>query len=79
MHAIFIVPLTSGMRSSESTDLQSGQLLPFLTVIATLVQSSAPHKREIAIQCLDALLPRAEVRQAVWANVGIVSGYFCSL
>ncbi|THH31773.1 hypothetical protein EUX98_g2445 [Antrodiella citrinella] len=33
-----------------------------------------PHKRDIAVQCLEAILPRSECRKAVWANPAIISG-----
>ncbi|TDL27231.1 ATPase, V1 complex, subunit H [Rickenella mellea] len=60
--------------SSEPSPLQSQQLQPFLVVLSNLIQSASSNKRDVAVQCLEALLPRAECRRAVWANPGIISG-----
>ncbi|EIM82503.1 ATPase V1 complex subunit H [Stereum hirsutum FP-91666 SS1] len=60
--------------SSEQAPLQSQQLQPFLTTLASFVQGQVPNKRDVAVQCLEAILPRAEVRKAVWAIPGIISG-----
>jgi len=38
------------------------------------VQSQSSNKRDVAVQCLEALLPRPEIRKAVWANSNIVMG-----
>ncbi|KAI0316789.1 ATPase V1 complex subunit H [Amylostereum chailletii] len=60
--------------SSESAKLQLHHLLPLLNSLSTFVQSQAPNKRDVGVQCLEALLPRPEVRRAVWAIPGIGSG-----
>ncbi|KIJ17093.1 hypothetical protein PAXINDRAFT_111820 [Paxillus involutus ATCC 200175] len=60
--------------SSESTPLQHQHLQPFLKVLASLVQGQYPNKRDIAVQCLEALLARPECRKAVWAIPGIIAG-----
>ncbi|KAF8836764.1 ATPase V1 complex subunit H [Paxillus ammoniavirescens] len=60
--------------SSESTPLQHQHLQPFLKVLASLVQGQFPNKRDIAVQCLEALLARPECRKAVWAIPGIIAG-----
>lgn len=61
--------------SSESTPLQHQHLQPFLRVLASLVQGQSPNKRDIAVQCLEALLARPDCRRAVWAIPGIIAGY----
>ncbi|KAF8431786.1 armadillo-type protein [Boletus edulis BED1] len=60
--------------SSESTPLQHQHLQPFLKVLASLVQGQASNKREVAVQCLEALLARPDCRRAVWAIPGIIAG-----
>ena len=60
--------------SAETAPLQNDRLKPFLTAIAAMVTAQAAHKREIAVQCLEALLTRQEVRQAVWAHKDIITG-----
>jgi len=61
--------------SSASTPLQSQQLTPFLNTLAELVQTPSHNIRDVAVQCLEALLARRECRLAVWAVPGIVAGY----
>ncbi|KAJ7197245.1 ATPase V1 complex subunit H [Mycena pura] len=58
---------------SEPVPLQSPQLYPFLSTLASLVQSS-PNKCDIAVQCLEALLARPECRKAIWEIPGIIGG-----
>ncbi|KAI6129138.1 armadillo-type protein [Pisolithus thermaeus] len=60
--------------SAESTPLQHHHLQPFLRALATLVQSTSANKRDVAVQCLEALLARPECRKAVWAIPGIIAG-----
>ncbi|GBE82511.1 ATPase V1 complex subunit H [Sparassis latifolia] len=60
--------------SSESSPLSPQQLSPFLNALASFVSSDSPHKRDIAVQCLEAILPRTECRKAVWANPPIIAG-----
>ncbi|KAF9234781.1 ATPase V1 complex subunit H [Melanogaster broomeanus] len=60
--------------SSESTPLQHQHLQPFLKVLASLVQGQSPNKRDVAVQCLEAVLARPESRKAVWAIPGIIAG-----
>ncbi|TFY70526.1 hypothetical protein EVG20_g2484 [Dentipellis fragilis] len=52
--------------SAETAPLQSHQLQPFLRALTSFVQSTSFHKQDVAVQCLEALLPRPEVRKAVW-------------
>lgn len=65
--------------SSETTPLQHQHLQPFLRVLASLVQGQSPNKRDVAVQCLEALLARPDCRRAVWAIPGIIAGYVESL
>ncbi|KAH0830290.1 ATPase V1 complex subunit H [Lanmaoa asiatica] len=60
--------------SSESTPLQHQHLQPFLRLLASLVQGQSANKREVAVQCLEALLARPDCRRAVWAIPGIIAG-----
>ncbi|KAF8556917.1 ATPase, V1 complex, subunit H [Imleria badia] len=60
--------------SSESTPLQHQHLQPFLRVLAALVQGQSSNKRDVAVQCLEALLARPDCRRAVWAIPGIIAG-----
>ncbi|KAL0071655.1 H(+)-transporting V1 sector ATPase subunit H [Marasmius tenuissimus] len=55
--------------------LQPRLLQPFLNILATMVQSSSPHKHDVGVQCLEALLARPECRQAIWAIPSIIKGY----
>ncbi|KZV73360.1 ATPase V1 complex subunit H [Peniophora sp. CONT] len=59
---------------SEPAALGNNVLLPLLHSLSAFVQSSSSNKRDVAVQCLESLLPRPEVRLAVWANPGIISG-----
>ncbi|THG98926.1 hypothetical protein EW026_g3347 [Hermanssonia centrifuga] len=60
--------------SSESSPIQSQYLLPFLNTLSAFVTHPLPHKRDIAVQCLETVLPRSEVRRAVWENATLVGG-----
>lgn len=60
--------------SSESSPIQPQHLQPFLEVLSGLMQSYSPNKRDAAVQCLEALLPRTEVRRAVWTHSKIIIG-----
>ncbi|KAI0665077.1 ATPase V1 complex subunit H [Cubamyces menziesii] len=60
--------------SSEKSPIQPQQLHPFLNTLALLVVNPSPHKRDIAVQCLEAILSRPECRRAVWANASLVGG-----
>ncbi|KAK7466870.1 H(+)-transporting V1 sector ATPase subunit H [Stygiomarasmius scandens] len=59
---------------SERRPLQPHQLQVFLTTLSAMVQSTSPHKHDVGVQCLEALLARRECRQAVWAISGIPVG-----
>ncbi|EJF62445.1 ATPase V1 complex subunit H [Dichomitus squalens] len=60
--------------SSEKSPLQVQQLQPFLNTLAQFVANNNLNKRDVAVQCLEAVLPRPEVRRAVWANTSLVAG-----
>ena len=40
------------------------------------MQNTLQNKRDVAVQCLEALLARPGCRRAVWAVPGIIAGYF---
>ncbi|KAL5511416.1 VMA13 [Sanghuangporus vaninii] len=60
--------------SSESSPIQTQYLQPFLEVLSGLLQSTSSNKRDTAVQCLEALLSRTEVRKAVWSHSKIIIG-----
>ncbi|KAF9808973.1 hypothetical protein IEO21_07662 [Rhodonia placenta] len=60
--------------SSESTPIHSQQLQPFITSLASFVTGNTPHKRDIAVQCLEAVLSRPEFRKAAWQDTQLISG-----
>ncbi|TFK87372.1 ATPase V1 complex subunit H [Polyporus arcularius HHB13444] len=60
--------------SSEKSPLQSQQLQPFLNTLAQFVANTSLNKRDVAVQCLEAVLPRPECRRAVWANPSLIVG-----
>jgi hypothetical protein len=64
----------SQTNSSESTPIQHQYLQPFIETLAAFVQGSSPNKRDVSVQCLEALLARPECRKAVWGITGIISG-----
>lgn len=64
---------------AEPYPLNHHQLNPFLTILASLIQSNSANKRDIGVQCLEVLLARRECRPAVWDITGIVAGYVCDL
>ncbi|KAF8644143.1 hypothetical protein AX16_008670 [Volvariella volvacea WC 439] len=60
--------------SSPSTVILQHHLQAFLKILASLVQGVSPNKREIAVQCVEAILSRSETRHVVWAVPGILVG-----
>ncbi|EIN07746.1 ATPase V1 complex subunit H [Punctularia strigosozonata HHB-11173 SS5] len=60
--------------SSYSTPLPQQVIQPFLVTLAAFVQGPTPNKRDVAVQCLEALLPRPETRKAVWRIPGVIAG-----
>ena len=61
--------------ASETTPIAPNRAQPFLNTLSSFLVSPFPHKRDIAVQCLEALLPRREVRKAVWGIPQIIQGY----
>ena len=61
--------------SAEKAALNQWQLQPLLNYLSVCVQGTSQNKRDLAVQCLEAILPRHEARQAVWAIPGILSGF----
>ena len=77
----YLFPLTSlpsvfkPQLSAESTPLQLHVLQPVINSISGLLQSPSANRRDVAVQCLETLLPRAECRKAVWRDSTVVSGW----
>ncbi|KAL0947311.1 hypothetical protein HGRIS_013430 [Hohenbuehelia grisea] len=61
--------------SSESVSYLPQHLQPFLQTLSALVQSPGTNKRDVSVQCLEALLARQAHRKAVWATPGIIPGF----
>ncbi|KZP05759.1 ATPase, V1 complex, subunit H [Athelia psychrophila] len=69
--------LLTVLLAAEPASLPTHVLTPFLTTLASFVQYSSGavnNKRDIGVQCLEALLARPECRKAVWVNTGIIHG-----
>ncbi|KDQ60593.1 hypothetical protein JAAARDRAFT_31557 [Jaapia argillacea MUCL 33604] len=62
------------MLSSDRATFHLHVLQPLLVTLSSQVQSTTIYKRDVAVQCLEALLPRSECRRAVWGTPGIISG-----
>lgn len=60
--------------SSETIPIQHQLLNPFIETLAACVQGASPNKRDVGVQCLEALLARPECRKAVWGITGIIAG-----
>ncbi|EMD38663.1 hypothetical protein CERSUDRAFT_113838 [Gelatoporia subvermispora B] len=60
--------------STETSPQPPQRLQPYLNVISALVARPSPQTRDIAVQCLEAVLTRPEVRKAVWANASLIAG-----
>ncbi|EKM82868.1 hypothetical protein AGABI1DRAFT_118298 [Agaricus bisporus var. burnettii JB137-S8] len=58
--------------SNEKSDALNQHLQTFLQTLAQLVSSTTQHKRDVGVQCLECLLARPTVRQAVWAHSAII-------
>lgn len=61
--------------SAQATPLRSHQIFPLLTTLSSSVQGQSSNKRDVAVQCLESLLSRPEIRQAVWEIPGVISGF----
>ena len=60
--------------SAEPNTIPPQYLQPFISTLASFISNPMPHKRDVAVQCLEAILPRAEARKVVWTNDTIVAG-----
>lgn len=60
--------------ASETAPILPAVLQPYMSTISAFITSSFPMKRDMSVQCLEALLPRQEVRKAVWAMPTIITG-----
>jgi len=60
--------------SAEQGTLQEYKFLPLLQTINNLIQGSSINGRDVGVQALEALLPRPEVRNAVWKMPPLISG-----
>ncbi|PFH47166.1 hypothetical protein AMATHDRAFT_152781 [Amanita thiersii Skay4041] len=47
----------------------------FLNTLSILIQSDSPVRRDVAVQCLEALLARHECRRMVWRIPAIIHGF----
>ncbi|CAL1704022.1 unnamed protein product [Somion occarium] len=68
------VQILTILLSADPAPIQPQRLQPFLNTLATFISHALPHKRDIAVQCLEAILPRPECRKAVWANPSLIPG-----
>ena len=60
--------------STERKSAALAKLSTFLHTLATLLQDGSPAKRDVAVQCLEALLARPDCRKMVWEIPGIIKG-----
>ncbi|SRR6266576_5617736 len=65
----------SHLSSTERRPAALGKLPTFLATLAILLQDGSPANRDVAVQCLEALLARPECRKMVWEIPGIIKGY----
>ena len=63
--------------SAEPETLQAFKFLPLLQTINNLIQGPSINGRDVGVQTLEALLPRSEVRNAVWTMPTLIAGYVC--
>lgn len=61
--------------SAETVPIQQQYFFPFLNTLSSFISHPVPHRRDIAVQCLEAILPRPECRLAVWGSSSIIVGY----
>ena len=64
----------ASLPSSASAPIQSQYLRTLLGTLSSFVQSQAPNRRDVGVQCLEALLSRPEVRRAVWVIPNVIKG-----
>lgn len=61
--------------SSERKSIAEEKLPIFLNTLSTLMQDGRPARRDVSVQCLEALLARPECRELVWTMPGIIRGF----
>ncbi|KAF8626174.1 hypothetical protein AX15_005061 [Amanita polypyramis BW_CC] len=61
--------------STERKSAAQDKLPIFLNILSGLLQDGTSAKRDVSVQCLEALLARQECRQMVWAIPGIIKGF----
>jgi len=74
----FVWVTSSSYSHPSSTERKSAalaKLSTFLHTLATLLQDGSPAKRDVAVQCLEALLARPDCRKMVWEIPGIIKGF----
>ncbi|KAG8832478.1 H(+)-transporting V1 sector ATPase subunit H [Serendipita sp. 400] len=60
--------------SAEQSELHPFQYSPLLHTISGLIHGTSPNGRDVAVQSLEALLPRSEIRQTVWGMSELLEG-----
>ncbi|KAI0079017.1 ATPase V1 complex subunit H [Panus rudis PR-1116 ss-1] len=68
------VQILTVLLSAETKALSPQRLQPFLNTLTSFISHALPHKRDIAVQCLEAILPRSEARKAVWNSPALITG-----
>ncbi|KAI0698501.1 ATPase V1 complex subunit H [Cytidiella melzeri] len=66
--------ILTALLSAEPGKKQQQYLTPFLNSLSTFVAHPLPDKRDVAVLCLEAVLPRQEYRKAVWSSPTIIPG-----
>ncbi|EKM55742.1 uncharacterized protein PHACADRAFT_121574 [Phanerochaete carnosa HHB-10118-sp] len=61
--------------SAEPNTIPPQYLQPFIGTLTSFISHPVPHKHDVAVQCLEVILPRAEARRVVWTSPTIVAGF----
>ncbi|KAI0085440.1 ATPase V1 complex subunit H [Irpex rosettiformis] len=59
---------------AEPDKKQRLYVTPFLNSVSTFITHPLAEKRDIAVLCLEAVLPRREFRKVVWSSTNIIQG-----
>ncbi|KAG8863757.1 H(+)-transporting V1 sector ATPase subunit H [Tulasnella sp. 330] len=70
------IQILTTLLSSQPTPLDEKQMKPLLNIIGKLVKGTSLNGRDVAVQSLEALLPRQECREALWATPVLINGKF---
>lgn len=73
-YSLHVLTTDSLTRSTEPDKKQRQYVTPFLNSVSTFIAHPLPEKRDVAVLCLEAVLPREEFRKAVWSSTNIISG-----